>query len=62
VKAPEPLPAEVIAGLERFAGQHAGETLPALLARLQWDCICGYWYFWRGELFHGVERDGYIHT
>lgn len=62
MKQPESLPAEVIVGLERYACQHEAETLDGLLARLAWDPLCGCWYFWVGQVFHGVERDGYIHT
>lgn len=62
MKRPDSIPSEVVAGLERFARQHPTETLSDLLQRLGWDPLCGCFYFMRGQVFHGVELDGHIHT
>jgi hypothetical protein len=59
---PETVPTAVTEGLQRYAGQHEGETLQALLADLKWDSMMRCYYFWRHGMFHGVELDGHVHT
>jgi len=33
-----------------------------ILGELKWDAIMKCWYFYLGDLFLGVELDGYIHS
>ena len=37
-------------------------TAYAVLKRLSFDAVGGYYHFTYAGMFHGVEPDGYIHT
>lgn len=62
MKKPELIPPAVIAGLTRYCSQHESVSLADLLEILQFDCLCGCYYFDRNGMYHGVELNGYIHT
>lgn len=62
MKKPESVPPAVVDGVRRYARQHQGVDAAELVASLAWDAVfCCYW-FERGELWHGVELDGTVHT
>lgn len=62
MRKPDKTPAAVREGLERYGRQHEGVNVAQLERDLSWDGLLGCYYFYRGDLFHGVELDGTVHT
>ncbi len=67
---PAEIPQAVMAGIVRYATQHGsrnnpsqeGAVLDEVVNGLQWDFMCGCYFFVRNGMYHGVELDGHIHT
>jgi hypothetical protein len=63
MKQPEKLPDAVCEGIKRFARNHGLNPVQLLSPdTLKWDSLMGCYFFYRGNVFHGVELDGHIHT
>jgi hypothetical protein len=59
MKAPDVVPAEVTTSYEKYCERHGIlEDAPTL----KWDPLNGCYFFWHGNLFVGIEKDGYLHT
>lgn len=61
MNAPESMPAEVVAGIERYARQHALIACE-LVERLEWDGLMGCYYLEQFGQYVGIELNGYVHT
>lgn len=59
MRQPDTLPKKVLDSLSRFAQRH---DLCVHELKVEWDSMNGCYFFWRGNVYHGVELDGYIHT
>ena len=60
MKKPEQVPSAVKEAIARYNQRHPGANVTE--EELGWDSLCGYYYFTRANMFHGVELDGHIHT
>lgn len=58
MKQPEEISAVIVKAIERQFPKDKDK----ILKELDWDSIMGCYYFWKGDIFYGVETDGYIHT
>lgn len=60
---PDKMPEAVVEAIKRFATRHNMNVVDMLSPSfLKWDGMMGCYYFMRGNVFHGVELDGHIHT
>lgn len=60
---PEKMPTEVVEAIKVFCKQHDLNPVVMLSPdNLKWDGLMGCYFFMRGDVYHGVEMNGYIHT
>ena len=54
----------IIDALKRYASQHGLSTgeLVVLIGQTKYDSLNGCPFFVRNGMYHGIEKDGHIHT
>jgi hypothetical protein len=58
MKEPEITPEEVTSAFASWLKKKQVKDPP----RLNWDGLNRCYFFWHGNVYHGVELDGHIHT
>lgn len=60
---PNQLSAACILSLKEFSEKHQLNIVEVLSPDfLKWDAVMGSYYFTYGNMYYGLETDGYLHT